>query len=1215
MERQVKEMIDIRIDTIEYAADPYDAKQFAERAIGDLDKAKGRVLVGFDTEGSIKTLQLHFAFADREYSQIYQLNKILHDDSARRRLRELLLHAKIIFTGKSVNEEIITVLQMCGAKDVDVMQTRIIESQRCFEVVEMITRGNGTAVRYLEDRHYSPSFHLPKNPFVPLDKQRQEDLGLKTIFKFFHRKMTMSKRYEMRCPYWVDWACRLPEPGMTNEMKCYAAGDAFAGYRVAKTCGEALSRLGFSWEDLIENVDMTLTRNLNAPFNSGRLSAFFRRAVEVRLSRDETDNLRRFRNVWETKLEDAIIEERETRIERYDRVKALQDAWDDANGFDRCELDYDEADMTVAQMKMDAEEAEFEAVKYAFPVNTPMHTHACQLLCEYDKQRGRISMFERGVDIEEAEAASLENTMAWIASVAVPDSPPRPSQAPLDPKAAERRRIREEEKRREEEDPDRFWACKHLEEMVEKKKAEAQECIEQQKKAKKEKEEERLKEVRRQMEEEEERLQAEERRQKERRREEKNKKKEEKRRKRKMKEEYYEWEKKENENRKEEDAKIEESRQKIRDLKSKMDEEEEHLVYISAMAKARRQKTEAERARLLAFIEDDGDNGGDGDDDGNEGDDDGGDAVDPRNSDGDNDVVDNVVARDNALKRIFVAAEKQAAAEPVVDRETDERHETEETESTDPLEINPDDVMEADEFVFHQQNLALSDDDTHTAEPAQLEAPAEEEEVYEPLAKKAKRNTLFNDTHVLDSCSDGDVKKMASGIFSASKGGGDYFLEILRQIRDKERRARVASVVKDFLRDTTERRRFCLSVIHEKLIDDEYLRSAIQLSYYEIDPIIVINHEHHKNSMKETLAAFVEKFPMESIEDLVGQLVDISEMSEADTLSFLRSHNAFPTDYLSDQPDKRLKAMWMLRLARDVCDARKLEYPPKVRSFPMEDLVGVACALLKRGEFEVSDFLNDLKESRDRCDVTSEVVLQLLKAKDMKAASLWAAECELPAVEVPVGCPGFSHPVCNGNVRLHNLSADIHILFVDSAASAHRAINYIAQSHYVVARVVARTRKYFVKELLLFSILTDNALILLHLPTTDAQHTVSFLQRMRSVLRGRKFLIKDPPHFFEAVGGPFPGAVDANEAAAKVGYPNVSFTGFALSLTAGQFCMRGTQMPSGSRPSSVAVRHECLRLALLYEFFRQNEPAVLNTRDSEISRRVRDKLALKRKLK
>ena len=143
---------------IRRASDSYDANLIAAAAIRHIENEKGYVRCGFDTEGSIKVLQLHFNFEHSSYSHVYQLNKFVRDGDAPEKLKELLTHPRIVFTGKKVNEEVIDVMKMCGVDEANIRTTRIVETQRCFESIEMISRGKSYAHRYFEFGIYAPNY-------------------------------------------------------------------------------------------------------------------------------------------------------------------------------------------------------------------------------------------------------------------------------------------------------------------------------------------------------------------------------------------------------------------------------------------------------------------------------------------------------------------------------------------------------------------------------------------------------------------------------------------------------------------------------------------------------------------------------------------------------------------------------------------------------------------------------------------------------------------------------------------------------------------------------------------------------------------------------------------------------------------------------------------------------------------------------------------------
>ena len=296
-EKERKSEFKIPASQIYYASTPREAEDLAEDALERIRRCQDDdILVGFDTEGSIEVLQLFFRINGEEWALVFQLNRIIVNGKAPESVNRLLLLNKVSYGAKKGNEEVIDVLRMCGIPDSAIKAVRIVEVQRCFEVIELMTRGMAKALAYLEHGRYTPSFSLPINPFIPIDKQRQEDLGLKTIFKFFFREATIEKTYKMRCPLFVHWPCLLSE--MTTPMLEYAGTDAAVPHRIVFTaCGAALWSIGLDWTDLIETVDLSMTRNRNGPFNSGRLLDLCSRAFNTNLTDVEAASQKLYPNL------------------------------------------------------------------------------------------------------------------------------------------------------------------------------------------------------------------------------------------------------------------------------------------------------------------------------------------------------------------------------------------------------------------------------------------------------------------------------------------------------------------------------------------------------------------------------------------------------------------------------------------------------------------------------------------------------------------------------------------------------------------------------------------------------------------------------------------------------------------------------------------------------------------------------------------------------
>ena len=64
----------IPIDNVFYADDSFDVEH-ALRAVDDVNNVGKDVLVGFNTEGSIKVLQLFFNFGNSSYTIVFQLTR------------------------------------------------------------------------------------------------------------------------------------------------------------------------------------------------------------------------------------------------------------------------------------------------------------------------------------------------------------------------------------------------------------------------------------------------------------------------------------------------------------------------------------------------------------------------------------------------------------------------------------------------------------------------------------------------------------------------------------------------------------------------------------------------------------------------------------------------------------------------------------------------------------------------------------------------------------------------------------------------------------------------------------------------------------------------------------------------------------------------------------------------------------------------------------
>ena len=176
---------------------------------------------------------------------------------------------------------------------------------------------------------------------------------------------------------------------------------------------------------------------------------------------------------------------------------------------------------------------------------------------------------------------------------------------------------------------------------------------------------------------------------------------------------------------------------------------------------------------------------------------------------------------------------------------------------------------------------------------------------------------------------------------------------------------------------------------------------------------------------------------------------------------------------------KRVRTEWLLRLAREFCKIRGIEYPAVVRSFPAADLIHVVCQVFRRGEIDVSDFLSEAEETRDLCGLNVEEMRGLLKNEFPSAAAAWAKRHNLAPLALTEKHLPFTNPTCNDNRKLHDLCTNVRFVFVDSKSNADFSIREIAKSQLLVAKITVRTRKYYEKEQTMLTIMTDYAMIIL----------------------------------------------------------------------------------------------------------------------------------------
>lgn len=1324
-EKEEKVEFKIPVSQISYADEIDDANSLAARAIKDLNERNGDSLVGFDTEGSIKVLQLFFSFEGKEYAQIYQLNKIVVDGQAPEDLVLLLTDDRIIYSGKKVNDEIVDVLRMCGVKEEVVRKARIVEVQRCFEVIEMMARGVEKAHQYLIDGIYSPSYSLPKNPFVSRLKQRQEDLGLKTIYQFFFPQNTISKLLEMRCPLFCDWSCTTSE--MTDVKLSYAAVDAGAGQRASSAGGGALKDLDLDWTDLVEGVNLEKARNQNGSFNSGRLARYVTRAHEGYLLNEEEEALKKFRQYWSQRVTDAIKHERQVRIERHERLSDLMEIWDSKHGIPkklRFSEDYDDDDddeFAVRREFDDDAEMEFEVVKEKFKVGTDMHKKACELLSDYNKQRSRIQKLKRGVDVAAEEKEEEERLQVWCKKLQDQGEEASGPFRPMDKESHEHFVRKERERKEKEADPERFWACRHLEDLVKKKTVEAETLIreregekererrERENEEKGKKEEEELERLRKEAEEEAKRKEVKkfeaERRDRRRKIEEmRQKQKEDKDMKEKEKEETRlleekrrkEKEREEREKRKreaEELRSLEEEKRKEEhrilvgrlkrdwkkweeDQKFRVEEETADLVKMEDKVDALQKELElaqlaVSKAKLLAVdrqrlivsrrqayqsqiraldgddVRDDArdddvrddvrnvrdddvrdedvrdedvrddcvrDNVRDRVDDVEEDDDEDGDKVEDDDVE-DNDEVDDVVDEDDGDEDDNAEEDDNAGESSAADNcgPTDRRMVVSSTSA-----VSEDVEGESEESESSVTELEIhAEAEIEDLDGIEVEDIIDDPEGYfsavdvsEPPPAKKRRTSLEYDINLLQTCKRSEIKYNVDALFSLTnnKIGPEYLLEVLSGIGVMERKQCISKHALAKLRSKEERKQFVQLLMYEQVLFKEYIGTLIFFEHWDIDPIVVIDHIHHPAASKHNVQTFIKKYSPASVRSVVTKVCELAVMPVNESVDWLRQTRTFPKDYLAKQQvDKKMKKEWLLGLARELCDIKSFGYPDEVRRLPFDSLIEPLTSSFKKGEVDVSDFVNEVESLCDECSIGGETLVGKLNWLLPDAARFWADKYNLDFGGQSSTGIRFENPKCNGNRGLHDLGRDLRMIHVDSKSEADQAIGSITRSKFVTLKVTFTSHKFVAKRFPLLTLRTDNRMIVLSLSLMQDQYVEDFLRRLRTATRDKRLLMRDPVQLHELArkhNQDFCNLVDADVIAKSKGWSVRSWEAYCEEIAGGQMCVRATVIPSMAGPSEVALQHERIRISLLYEFFVRFNGDIEHSRVQPVPKRL-----------
>ena len=110
---------------------------------------------------------------------------------------------------------------------------------------------------------------------------------------------------------------------------------------------------------------------------------------------------------------------------------------------------------------------------------------------------------------------------------------------------------------------------------------------------------------------------------------------------------------------------------------------------------------------------------------------------------------------------------------------------------------------------------------------------------------------------VLSTCHNRDVPRQLDNIFALTKGiYVEFLVNVLTQVKPQQKRDFVARGMFSRLSKPEDQEEFAQTNMHEKTVHDQYLVTLNHLEYYQLDPLLVIDHVHHVNSKLPVLRKF-----------------------------------------------------------------------------------------------------------------------------------------------------------------------------------------------------------------------------------------------------------------------------------------------------------------------------------------------------------------------
>ena len=263
----------IEPNKIDYADVTIASDIFTERLLKAINTSKQDLFyLGFDTEGDLDVLQIHAKFEEYERSIIFQLN-MLHDNGhLPAGLVELLLHPCVVFVGKLVEIEAVSLFEKFNVSSKDFAGFKYVKILDLVRVCDVFSRPTfDDALNFVSGR----GFKIYKDVQKGVKHDALINAGVRAGMAYF-TNFVIDKRVHHVHPHHVDWSLKskaaLNRLQMTDSMRGYCCADAKAPIIMHNM---AASLTEFNLSDFVRLARPSPKTDPPVQFLNGKMELFF----------------------------------------------------------------------------------------------------------------------------------------------------------------------------------------------------------------------------------------------------------------------------------------------------------------------------------------------------------------------------------------------------------------------------------------------------------------------------------------------------------------------------------------------------------------------------------------------------------------------------------------------------------------------------------------------------------------------------------------------------------------------------------------------------------------------------------------------------------------------------------------------------------------------------------------------------------------------------